>query len=100
MVRRNRADSSGRPLAHNEGFDEALDQGEGRAQLMADVRDEFLAGVLELLEPRQIMKDEDRPALRSGPIKHRGGVDLKPAFWTPASSSSWPCTMRSPASGG
>src|SRR6266403_696342 len=47
---------------------------------MADVRDEFLAGVLELFEARQIMKDEDRPALGTGPVEHRGGIDLEPAF--------------------
>jgi len=35
--RRNRADSSGRPCAINEGFDEALDSGRGACATHADV---------------------------------------------------------------
>ena len=42
-------------------FHVALDERERRAQFVADVGDKFLARAFELLEPRQIVKDQNRP---------------------------------------
>ncbi len=61
-------------------LDVALDERQRRAQFMADVGDEFLARAFELLEPRQIMEDEDRALAFTGGIGDHGGVDLQPAF--------------------
>ena len=49
-------------------FDVALDERERRAQFVADVGDEFLARAFELLEPRQIVEDQDRAFAFAGGI--------------------------------
>ena len=61
-------------------FDVALDERERRAQFVADVGDEFLARAFELLEPRQIVKDENGAFAFAGGVGDDGGVDLQPAF--------------------
>src|SRR6266446_3681230 len=58
-----------------QGLDEPLDERERRAQFMADVGDEFLAGLLQLLEAGQFLEDQDRSAALSLVVKDRGGVD-------------------------
>ena len=56
-------------------FDVALDERKRRAQFVADVGDEFLARAFELLEPRQIVEDQNRPFAFAGGIGDDGGVD-------------------------
>ncbi len=61
-------------------FDVALDERKRRAQFVADVGDKFLARAFELLEPRQIVENQNRPFAFAGGIGDDGGVDLQPAF--------------------
>src|SRR6266568_5567479 len=61
-----------------QGLDEPLDERERRAQFMADVGDEFLAGLLQLLEAGQFLEDQDRSAALSLLVKNRRGVDSQP----------------------
>ena len=61
-------------------FDVTFDERERRAQFMADVGDKFLAGAFELLEPGQIVKDENRAFAFAGGVGDGGGVDLQPAL--------------------
>jgi hypothetical protein len=44
---------------------------------VADVGDEFLAGVFELLEAGEIMEDQDGPLSLAFGIEDRGGIDLE-----------------------
>ena len=61
-------------------FDVAFDERERRAQFVADVGDEFLARAFELLEPRQVVKHQNRAFAFAGGIGNGGGVDLQPAL--------------------
>ena len=61
-------------------FDVAFDERKRRAQFVADVGDKFLARAFELLEPRQIVENQNRPFAFAGGIGDDGGVDLQPAF--------------------
>ena len=61
-------------------FDVAFDERERRAQFVADVGDEFLAGAFQLLEPGQVVKNEDGAFAFAGGVGDGGGVDLQPAF--------------------
>ena len=47
---------------------------------MADVGDKLLAGAFELLEPCQIVEDQNHAFALAGGIGNDGGVDLQPAF--------------------
>ena len=61
-------------------FHVALDERERRAQFVADVGDEFLARALQLLEPRQIVEDQNGAFALAGGVGDDGGVDLQPAL--------------------
>ena len=50
---------------------------------MADVGDELLTGVFQLLDPGQIVEDEDGAVMRPFAIENGGGVDFEPAFVHP-----------------
>ena len=65
--------------ALEERLDVALDHGERRAQLVADVGDEFLARVFQLFEPRQVVEHENHSLWFPVPLAQRGGVDLQTA---------------------
>ena len=45
--------------AFEQGFDEAFDEGKRGAEFVADVGDEFAAGVFELFEAGEVVEDED-----------------------------------------
>ncbi len=62
-----------------EGFDVAFDDGDGCAEFVAHVGDEFAAGGLEFLEACDVVEDEDDPALRAGGVLEGGGVDFQAA---------------------
>ena len=66
--------------AVEQGFDVAFDEGQGGAEFVADVGDEFLAGVLELLEAGQIVEDQDGAMPLAVAVEDGGGVDLQPAL--------------------
>ena len=61
-------------------FDVTFDERKRRAQFVADVGDKFLARAFELLEPRQIVKHQDRSFAFAGGIGDDGGVHLQPAL--------------------
>ena len=65
--------------AVEERFNVAFDERERRAEFMADVGDEVFARAFELLEPREIVEDEDRAFAFAGGIGDDGGVDPQPA---------------------
>src|SRR5947207_3752867 len=48
---------------------------------MADIGDEFAARVLELLEAREIVKDQNGSVSLALFIEQRGGVHLQPAIF-------------------
>ncbi len=60
-------------------FDVAFDERKRRAQFVADVGDKILARAFKLLEPRHIVKDENRALAFAGGIGDDGGVDPQPA---------------------
>src|SRR5262245_3659812 len=47
---------------------------------MADVGHELLPRALQLLDAREIVKDEDGPVLGAVAVEHGGGADLHPSF--------------------
>ena len=47
---------------------------------MADVGDKLLARALELLEPGQVVKNENGAFAFAGGVGNGGGIDLQPAF--------------------
>ena len=59
--------------AFQQGFDEAFDERERRAQFVADVGDEFLARAFQLLDAGEIVEDEDgaAAACRRGRARRR-----------------------------
>ena len=69
--------------AIDEGLDVAFDEGQRRAQFMADIGDEFLSGVFELFETREIVKNEQAAMGPRIGGSDEGGIDLEDAFFEP-----------------
>ena len=63
--------------AIEEGFDIALDQRDGRAELMAHVGHEFAPGVLQLSDAREIVEDKNGALGPGLAVEHGGGVDFE-----------------------
>ncbi len=61
----------------DERLDEALDQRQRRAQFMTDIRHELPPGPLQLLQPGEIVKDQDHPGPTLRFIREGGGVHLQ-----------------------
>lgn len=63
--------------AVDEGFHVPFDEGEGCAEFVADVRDEFAAGAFESLESADVVEGEDGPMPWGARLSEGGGVDLE-----------------------
>ena len=84
------------PRAVEQRFDVALDEGQRGAEFMADVGDELLAGVFELLEAGEIVEDQNGALAASLVVEDGGGINLQPALGRPGQLH---LKARAPASG-
>ena len=64
-------------LGVEQRLDVALDDGEGRAQLVADIGHEFLPQILQPLEPGEVVEHENGTAMAALFFADRHAVDLQ-----------------------
>lgn len=63
-----------------EGFDVAFDHGEGGAEFVADVGDEFGAGAFEEFESAEVMEHEEGAVVLAGGVGEEGTADFEVAL--------------------